>query len=235
MNRPTTFGAGSDLERAARLFTGIDKDLSGTISLEELDQFFARCAEAHPFVRSQYLVLLKPACTSGACDAGAWAEFCAVLERKALLNGALPYLEEAAIMLGVESGSSRPANGRLPDSGGEPQQHEDDDDDDNDERSGGSDDDDDGGEGDANTPPPISFDFSKSAGGGGRRMSRRVSVAMTDDEDNIVRSRLLKARRRLVSLSPSSSSSSLGVCPQLSAPCPAASSSSSSSSSKVLD
>jgi hypothetical protein len=184
------------LERAARLFTGIDKDLSGTISLEELDQFFARCAEAHPFVRSQYLVLLKPACTSGACDAGAWAEFCAVLERKALLSGALPYLEEAAIMLGVESGSSRPANGRLPDSGGEPQQHEDEDDD-NDERSGGSDDNDDGGEGDANTPPPISFDFSKSAGGGGRRMSRRVSVAMTDDEDNIVRSRLLKARRLL--------------------------------------
>ena len=49
----------TDAERVQRLFEAIDADHSGEISTEELDLFFSKCAQAQPFVRSQYLMVRR--------------------------------------------------------------------------------------------------------------------------------------------------------------------------------
>jgi hypothetical protein len=49
----------TDRERVQRLFELIDTDRSGLISTSELDLFFSKCAQAQPFVRSQYLMVSR--------------------------------------------------------------------------------------------------------------------------------------------------------------------------------
>lgn len=88
--------------RIERLFHAIDTDKSGNISTSELEMVFEKCAQTQPFVRSQYLVMLKPKCAAGTCDAKMWASFCRALEGKGLLDGTLPYLEAATGLTSTE-------------------------------------------------------------------------------------------------------------------------------------